>query len=259
MIVIFIGDIVGAAAVDYLIERLPELRERHRADLVVANAENCAPNGLGTTEPQLAALFDAGVDLITGGNHSWDSPESIRSLAHPKVLRPFNVAPEVPGHGCVTVEVAGEPVTVLNLADGCAMKSVRATKDKVRPAYTGWTDAERVGTVLVDYHGDHVLEKQIFAHTVDGQAAAVLGTHTHEATTALHLLPGGTALVTEVGMTGPSGGVQGFASEMFAAGMRESGNPFALGIPPVIEGPIVLGAVVLEIDNGRTTRLERLS
>jgi calcineurin-like phosphoesterase len=139
------------------------------------------------------------------------------------------------------------------------MHSVRATAGKFRPAWDGWTDAPKDGAVIVDYHGDHVLEKQIFAHAVDGVAAAVLGTHTHEATGALHILPGGTGFVTEVGMTGPAGGVQGFAPLNMVTSLRETGDPFSGDMPTVQRGPLVLGMVLLEIHNGRTVRLERLS
>ncbi|HWE92036.1 MAG TPA: YmdB family metallophosphoesterase [Pseudonocardiaceae bacterium] len=259
MIAIFFGDIVGARATDFLLDRLAGLRAEHRADLVVANAENCAPDGLGMTVPQVEALLSGGVDVVTGGNHSWDSAESVRALDNPRVLRPFNVAAGVPGRGVLSLDVDGAPVTVLNLADDCAMRSVKATRDKVLPAYSGWVAAPRLGTVLVDYHGDHVLEKQIFARAVDGEAAAVLGTHTHEPTLPLHVLPGGTALVTDVGMTGPLGGVQGFGYAEFVAGLHNSGNPFAFGIPALSDGPIVLGCVVLDIEYGKTLRVARIS
>ncbi|MEC3980508.1 YmdB family metallophosphoesterase [Amycolatopsis sp. H20-H5] len=259
MIVLFFGDVVGQEATEFLIKRLQQLRDHYRADLVIANAENSAPDGLGTTAWQADSLLAGGVDVITGGNHSWDSPESVLALDNPRVLRPLNLTEGVPGRGSLTLDVGDETVTVINLADACAMKSVRAAAGRFVPAYQAWTEATRTGTVIVDYHGDHVLEKQIFARTVDGAAAAVLGTHTHEATLPLHVLPGGTAFVTDVGMTGPTGGVQGFGYDVFVAGMRSSGNPFEFGIPRPISGPIVLGAVLMEIEHGKTVRLERLS
>lgn len=259
MIVLFFGDIVGQEATEFLVKRMQQMRDHYRADLVIANAENSAPNGLGTTESQVESLLANGVDVITGGNHSWDSEDAVRALDRPEVLRPLNLAPGVPGRGSLTTDVGGEPVTVINLADACAMKSVKAAAGRFVPAYQAWTEATRTGTVIVDYHGDHVLEKQIFARAVDGEAAAVLGTHTHEATLPLHVLPGGTALVTDVGMTGPAGGVQGFGYDVFVSGMHSSGNPFEFGIPRPISGQIVLGAVLLEIEYGKTVRLERLS
>ncbi|KAA2252850.1 YmdB family metallophosphoesterase [Solihabitans fulvus] len=259
MIVLFFGDIVGEEATDYLIKRLPQLRAHHRVDLVIANAENCAPNGLGMTQWQAKALLDNGVDVITGGNHSWDSEESVCALDNPRVLRPLNLADGVPGRGVLTVDVDDEQVTVVNLADECAMKSVKATKGKWLPAYASWAAVDAPGTVFVDYHGDHVMEKQIFARAVDGQVAAVLGTHTHEPTLPLHVLPGGTALVTDVGMTGPTGGVQGFGYDIFVAGLRKTGNPFELGVPRPVSGSIALGAVLLEVAGGRTISIQRVS
>lgn len=259
MIVLFFGDVVGEEASAFLAERLPAMRAEQGADLVVANLENCAPNGLGMTRKQVDLLLAGGVDVITGGNHSWDSPESVELLDHPAVVRPFNVAPDIAGRGAVTVTAAGTEVTVVNLADACAMRSVTAVAGKFRPAYQGWLEAPKRGTVIVDYHGDHVIEKQIFARAVDGEAAAVLGTHTHEPTLPLHLLPGGTALVTDVGMTGPTGGVQGFAYDSFVAGLKTAGDPFALPLPEPLRGPIVVGGVVLQIESGKTVRLERLS
>ena len=260
MIILFFGDVVGEAATAYLTERLPQLRAEHGADLVVANAENCAPDGLGMSRKQVEQLLGGGVDVITGGNHSWDNPESVALLDHPRVVRPFNVGTKVPGRGELRVEVAGETVTVLNLADPCAMRHVEATAGHFEPAYHGgWLKASRRGTVIVDYHGDHVIEKQIFARAVDGEAAAVLGTHTHEPTLPLHLLPGGTALVSDVGMCGPVGGVQGFGYASFVKGLKADGNPMTRPLPTPLSGDIVLGAVRLEIHGGRTTRLERLS
>ncbi|GAA4185818.1 TIGR00282 family metallophosphoesterase [Streptosporangium oxazolinicum] len=259
MRILFFGDIVGDRATAHIAERLSDLRREYDADLVIANAENCAPNGLGMAAKQIDQLLLAGVDVITGGNHSWDSDESTGLLALEQVLRPANLAPDVPGRGVLTLDAAGEKITVINLADHCAMKSVKKVAAGFRPAYEGWLAAERIGTVIVDYHGDHVLEKQIFAHAVDGEASAVIGTHSHEATTALHLLPGGTGFVTEVGMTGPAGGVQGFAPEVMVAGLRTTGNPFSGDLPAPGDGPITLGAVCIEIHDGRTTDLRRVA
>jgi metallophosphoesterase (TIGR00282 family) len=260
LIVLFFGDIVGEEANAYLAERLPELRDRYRADLVIANAENCAPNGLGMSAKQVELLFASGVDVVTGGNHSWDSPESIGLLDHPRVVRPFNVGTTVPGRGALHLTVAGEEVTVVNLADACAMRSVAAVTGLFEPAYHGgWVKADKRGTVIVDYHGDHVLEKKIFARAVDGEAAAVFGTHTHEPTLPLYILPGGTAFVTDVGMVGPTGGVQGFAYDTFVVGLKTLGNPMALTLPFPLPGPITIGGVVCELVNGRAVSLERIA
>jgi 2',3'-cyclic-nucleotide 2'-phosphodiesterase len=261
--ILFFGDIVGEAATRLVIESVPELRRRNHIDFAIANAENCAPNGLGMTVKQADALIEAGIDVITGGNHSWDSLDSVDALRHPRVVRPYNLAEDVPGRGIGYLEAAGEPITVINLADRAAMHSVRATAGRFRSPHQSFAQAPRYGTVIVDYHGESVLEKQIFARAVDGEVAAVLGTHTHEPTIPLHLLPGGTGFVTDVGMTGPVGGVQGFGFDTFVAGLRTVGDPFAFGLPTPLDGDpdteMALGAVVLEIADGRTTALRRLT
>lgn len=258
MNVLFIGDVVGSEATRYVASRVPDLRREHEVDLVVCNAENCAPTGLGMTVELVDLLLESGVDVITGGNHSWDGPEADSALAHPCVLRPHNLEDGVPGRGLLHTTAANETVTVLNLCDPAALRSIEAVRGKVFHHYRGWISADRRGTVIVDFHGDNVIEKQIFAHAVDGEAAAVLGTHSHEPTLPLHVLPGGTALVTDVGMTGPIGGVQGFSHVLFVDALRQTGNHFGLGIPPVVEGPIVFGAVLLVIADGRTVRVSRL-
>ncbi|GHF19969.1 YmdB family metallophosphoesterase [Streptomyces morookaense] len=259
MRVLYIGDVVGTEAAELLVRRIGELRRAYGVDLILINAENCAPDGFGTTVGQLERLLAAGADVICGGNHSWDSPQAVASLDLPRVLRPANVEAGVPGRGVITVEAAGATVTVVNLADACAMHSARGVADKFYPAYRAWQSAEKIGAVIVDYHGDHVLEKQIFAHAVDGEAAAVLGSHTHEPTVPLHFLPGGTVLVTDVGMTGPVGGVQGFDPTHLVRNLRERGNPFAGELPvPVAGAPITFGAVLISIVGNKTVEAERL-
>jgi metallophosphoesterase (TIGR00282 family) len=256
MIVLFIGDIVGPRAAAWVAQRLPELRDVYDVDVTIANAENSAASGTGTCLRCVESLFANGVDVITGGNHSWEGEDADPTLAHPRVLRPVNARPELPGRGVVTIDVRGEAVTVLNIADVRALGA--DARDGATAPYQSWLDAPRRGTTIVDFHGDHVIEKQVFAYAVDGEAAAVLGTHSHEPTLPLHILPRGTGLVTDVGMTGPQGGVQGFDHRRFVEGLRFDGRYLAPPLPTPTEGPIALGAVLLEITNGRTTRLERI-
>lgn len=259
MIVLFIGDIVGPHATAYVAERVPALRRQHGVDLAVANAENCAPSGMGMTVELIDMLLDNGVDVVTGGNHSWDGPEADKALDHPRVLRPQNIGADAPGKGSLAVPVSGQTVTVLNLIDACALRSAGGVAGPARNPYACWLEADKSETVLVDFHGEHVIDKQIFARAVDGEAAAVLGTHTHEPTLPLHILPGGTALITDVGMTGSLGGVQGFAHANFVDGLKREGNPFARPLPGPVTGPVTLGAVILEIEDGKTRRVERLT
>lgn len=257
MRLLFIGDIVGPAATQYVARRLPELRADYAIDLVVANAENCVVSGpdpqrgYGMNLAAVELLLGHGVDLITSGNHAWDSPESELALAHPRVLRPLNVPSSRPGRGALTLELAGEPFTLLNLADAAALP-------EATPAYAAWCELDPHGSVVVDFHGASVQGKHEFAYAADGKVAAVIGTHTHEPTLHLHLLPGGTAFVADVGMTGPTGGILGVEADYFVAALGRTPDlapsPFSLA-----SGPITLGAVIVTIEGGLARELVRIS
>lgn len=261
MNLLMIGDIVGPEAVAHLAERLPGLRRAHEVDLVVANAENCALTaptpwtGFGMTVELVERLLENGVDVVTSGNHGWDGPEAEAVHAHPRVLRPLNLPEGVIGKGILTLEVKDETVTVLN------MGSRTAVMPRALPLYESFRAADARGdlrgTVIVDLHGDSAWEKMEFATALDGSVAAVRGTHTHEPTVNLHLLPAGTALVVDVGMTGPAGAPGGFPLTHFAAQMK---GEDAISLPPfrLASGPMTLGAVLLRIEHRKTVRIERV-
>jgi calcineurin-like phosphoesterase len=252
-----VGDLVGPDAVAYLAERLPGLRRDRDLDLVIANAENCAVTapvpygGFGMTVALVEQLLESGVDVVTSGNHGWDGPEADAVHRHPRVLRPHNFPEGVMGKGVTALEVGGERVSVLNLG------SPTAVMPKALPPYGSWSAAGLEGTVIVDFHGDSAWEKMEFATAVDGGVAAVLGTHTHEPTVNLHILPGGTSLVVDVGMTGPSGSPGGFPLEHFAAEMKGK-DPGALPPFELATGPTTFGAVLLRIEGGKTLHIERV-
>ena len=254
MNILFVGDLVGRPAVVYAADRIRELRADHVVDLVIVNAENAtfeaASNTYGTDQATVDQLFAAGVDVITGGNHTWDHPEAASVLANPRVLRPANVPTDQPGHGSVTLEVGGETVTVVNLAMTDAIAAAT-------PLWPAWQAIDRCGTVLIDLHGMEPQAKRGFALAIDGQAAAVLGTHTHEPSLPLDILPDGTAFVSEVGFTGPSGGAGGLAAHVIAAdirGDRDPTTPTALA-----DGPMTLAAVLITTAAGRATAIRRLA
>jgi 2',3'-cyclic-nucleotide 2'-phosphodiesterase len=270
--VLFLGDLVGPAAVDYVCERMPGLREQYRVDLAVVNAENAQRSGpqirtgFGLTTEVAERLLESGVDVITGGNHSWDGEiaEVEKVLAHPKVLRPFNMPAGVPGSGVLQLSVSGSDFTVVNLMSKSAVAEPTplffrwlTEPQHVAPVWPAWQSIDRSGAVIVDFHGLSIFEKQSFAHAVDGTAAAVLGTHTHEPTLPLHLLPGGTALVTDVGMTGATGGVIGIDPAHWVAEIR--GEDYG-ALPPyqLASGPMAMGAVLLTIDGTRCSAIERV-
>jgi calcineurin-like phosphoesterase len=250
MNVLFVGDLVGPRAVEWLAERLPRLRAEHDIDLVVVDAENCAPDCEGMTVALVERLLDAGTDVVTAGNHAFDGDEVEAVLGLDRVLRPHNVVDGAPGRGVITVPAGGEDVRVVVLADWLAMDGHIDAEP-----YAAWAALPAGPTTIVEIHALSVLAKQSLAYAIDGQVAAVLGTHTHEPTIDLHLLPGGTAHVTEVGMTGPRGGPQG----MHPQGVVDRARGV---VPPApirpADGEIVLAAILLDVQDGLTRSLRRL-
>ena len=257
MHVLFIGDIVGPEATTWVAQRVPRLRRELDLDLVIANGENCAvtasdpSQGFGITLDQVDLLLGSGIDVITSGNHGWDGPDAGAVHRHPRVLRPHNFPAELPGKGLLTLNIDDEPVTVLNLW------TERGRMSGALPVYPAWLAAKKRGAVIVDFHGDSAWEKMIFATAIDGTAAAVLGTHTHEATQQLHILPKGTGFVADVGMTAPTGSPGGFPLLHFAAAYRGE-DPSALPPFSLASGPLSLGAVWLRIEAGKTVAITRI-
>ncbi|HLH14860.1 MAG TPA: YmdB family metallophosphoesterase [Solirubrobacteraceae bacterium] len=257
MRVIFVGDVVGPRAVAWLAERLPALIDEHAAELVVVDAENCGEDGASMTLVAVERLLAAGADVITGGNHAFDGPEYEAVLAHERVLRPLNVGDRVPGRGVLELGVGGEDVRVVVLADALALADAPAFARMSVEPYAAYAALAAGPTAIVEMHALSVTAKQGLAYALDGRVAAVLGTHTHEPTLDLRLLPAGTALVTDVGMTGPDDGPQGMRAQAVAERVRGS-TPVDAPPPGPAAGEIVLGAVLLEVENGLTRSLERL-
>jgi 2',3'-cyclic-nucleotide 2'-phosphodiesterase len=259
MRVLFFGDITGPRAVTALTLALPRWRRAHRIDAVIANAENAVVSrtddprlGFGMDTNAVARLLEAGVDVITGGNHSWDTPDAATALDSARVLRPHNVFGTLPGKGVIEFASDAGSLAVVNLM-GASAAGERYTISNPLAAF----DALHLPDVpvIVDFHSESVTEKQTFAHAVDGRAAAVLGTHTHEPSSILHRLPKGTFFVEEVGMVGPDGGVQGISPAFFVREMRDFKEPHHFELA---DGKLLLGAVLLEI-GGTQTLIERFA
>ncbi len=260
-IVLFIGDIVGEAGVAYLESHLPGLIAQHQPDFVIANAENLAinhtpgaPGVCGMTPDLLARLFAAGVDLVTGGNHSWDGPYGQSVHDDDRVLRPLNVNHESPGRGARVLSKPRGRLGVINLISKTALDNAEPPFAAYEQQMRAWQGA--VDLVLVDYHGTAVSEKLAFGYAAAGQVAAVLGTHTHVPTLDLRILPGGTAYTSDVGMTGPGDGVQGYAPDYFAGAMRGSPDPSKFTFA---SGAVELGAVLVTCDGSQAVSIARIS
>jgi hypothetical protein len=215
MRILFIGDVVGSPGRAGLRETMPLLRERHSPDLVVVNGENSA-GGAGITERTARDLFQSGAEVITTGNHVYRHREVYDFLdREERVLRPANYPQANPGHGHVVVEAGGVRVAVINLSGGVGLRVARSPFDTVDAIL----DRLEVDAVFVDFHAEVSSEKVAMGWHLDGRAAAVCGTHTHVPTADGRVLPGGTAHISDVGMTGPRSGVLGVRAELALAAM----------------------------------------
>ncbi len=244
MRILFIGDIVGAPGRQIVQDRLADIVAQRQIDLVIANGENSA-SGFGIT-PRLAdELLGLGIEVLTGGNHSWDRKEILEYLPHqPRLLRPGNFPEGTPGTGTyVGLAKNGVKFAILNLQGRVFMTPI---DDPFRKA-----DAELarlpadVAFVLVDMHAETTSEKVAMGWYLDGRVTAVVGTHTHVATADEHVLPQGTAYITDVGMTGPHGGV---------IGMDKDGiiKKFLDALPArfeVASGDVQMNCVLIETDD----------
>jgi len=211
MNILFVGDVVGSAGRRLLLRLLPELRERHAATFVVVNGENVA-GGVGITPKIADELFDHGVDAITLGNHAYRQRAIYPYLdRRDEILRPANFLKGQPGHGSCDVERDGVRLGVVNLSGNLFIRAGRPAFSEADAALHALRG--RVDHVLVDMHAEATSEKVAMGWHLDGRVTAVVGTHTHVPTADARILPGGTAYITDVGMTGARGGVLGVKRE----------------------------------------------
>jgi metallophosphoesterase (TIGR00282 family) len=215
--ILFVGDIVASPGRRLLRSLLPAMREELEIDFVVANGENAA-GGLGITQRTAEDIFAAGVDVITLGNHTYRHRDVYSYLdSHPRVVRPANFLPSQPGHGWCTVERNGVSLGVVSISGNLFMHAGRPAFTEIEPALEGVRGADHV---LVDMHGEATSEKIAMGWHLDGRVTAVVGTHTHVPTNDARVLPGGTAYITDVGMTGARGGVIGARKEVSIESLR---------------------------------------
>jgi 2',3'-cyclic-nucleotide 2'-phosphodiesterase len=210
--ILFVGDLVGSAGRRLLRALLPELREAYALDFVVVNGENVA-GGAGITPKLAEGLFADGVDAITLGNHAYRQRQIYPYLdEQERILRPVNYLKGQPGHGSCVVERDGVRLGVVNVSGNVHLRAGRSAFAEVDAALHELRG--RADHVLVDMHAEATSEKVAMGWHLDGRVTAVLGTHTHVPTADPRVLPGGTAYITDVGMTGARGGVIGVKREL---------------------------------------------
>jgi metallophosphoesterase (TIGR00282 family) len=208
--ILFVGDLVGGIGRRTLLDSLPVLRERYEPTFVVVNGENVA-GGLGITPKLADELLASGIDAITLGNHTYHRREIYQYLnAEPRIVRPANFLRSQPGRGSCVVEHDGVRLGVVNLSGNLYLRAGRSAFTEIEAALG---DLGTVDHILVDIHAEATSEKIAMGWHLDGRVTAVVGTHTHVPTADARVLPQGTAYITDVGMTGPRGGVIGVKRE----------------------------------------------
>ncbi len=255
MKVLLIGDIVGKVGRNVIRSLLPNIVSRYKIDLVIANGENSA-GGFGITEKVATELFSYDIDVITTGNHVWDKKESISYIAkESRILRPLNYPSGAPGTGSILFNTDSKrQIAVLcisgrvfmNILD-CPFRTAKQEVQRLR---------ESTNIIIIDFHAEATSEKIAFGYFMDGKVSAVIGTHTHVQTADETILPGGTAYITDVGMTGPAYSVIGIEKEQII-------ERFLTHMPrkyDVATGAGLLSAVVIDIDdkNGKALAIQRL-
>lgn len=256
MKVLFIGDIVGRAGRRALTTFLREVRSSHEVAFTVANGENSA-GGFGITPSVAEDLFGFGIDVITSGNHIWDKKEAIPYLPKEnRLLRPLNYPPDSPGTGSVIMKARdGVRVAVANIEgrvfmrpQDCPFRAIDRELQELKA---------EAPVVIVDFHAEATSEKLAMGWHLDGRVSAVLGTHTHVQTADERILPGGTAYITDVGMTGPSESVIGVKKDIIL-------RRFLTSMPERFETAKEFPqfqAVIVDIDpeSGTARSIERLN
>ena len=203
MRLLFVGDVVGRSGRAAITERLPDLIREWKLDCVIVNGENAA-GGFGITEAIYNEFIDAGADVISGGNHSWDQREALVFIERaPRLLRPVNYPPGTPGRGTALIEARnGARVLVVNVMGRVFMDPLDDPFAAVERELAACPLTAAADAIVVDVHCEATSEKQAMGHFCDGRASLVVGTHTHAPTSDHRVLPGGTAFITDAGMTG---------------------------------------------------------
>jgi metallophosphoesterase (TIGR00282 family) len=218
MRILFLGDVVGRTGRDAVTAALPGLRTELRADLVIVNGEN-ASHGFGLGPDMAQAMFRAGADVITLGNHAWDRKEIVPYIAgEPRLIRPLNYPPGTPGGGSFVVALAdGRRALVLQAMGRLFMSPVDDPFRTTAELLTRYKLGASIAAIVVDFHAEATSEKLAYAHSFDGTVSMIVGTHTHVPTADIQVLPGGTAYQSDAGMCGDYDSVIGMGKQVAAA------------------------------------------
>ncbi len=255
MNILFLGDIVGSPGREAVKKLLPELKEKYKIDLVIANGENGA-GGKGLTPSVMEELFNCGIDVITSGNHIWDRKEIFEIIdKEERLLRPANMSPNVPGKGSLLLRCGVNLVGILNLQGRIFMPPIDC------PFQTAAREIallqRNTPNIIVDFHAEATSEKLAMGWFLKDRVSAVLGTHTHVQTADERIYAGKTAYISDVGMVGPLNSILGLDPNLIL-------EKFLTGLPvkwKLAEGECILNGVFLQLDplKGKTLYIERIA
>lgn len=253
MRILCIGDIVGVRAIEHLKKNLWKLRDSKRIDYVIANGENASEiHGVSAKDAQ--AILDTGVDFITLGNHTWNKRDIYQFLDANGdcIIRPANYPGSAPGYGYSIVDIQGYRALIINVLGQVFMDAVGDPFDAVE--YVLAREEGNFDISILDVHAEATSEKYALARAFDGKIDVIFGTHTHVPTADAHIMPNGTAYVTDLGMTGPRNGVLGVDAERTITKMR-------MHMPSqfiVADGEVTADAIIVETDGVKPISIQRI-
>lgn len=248
MRILFVGDIMGRAGREALETWLPKLKNDLKIDVAIVNGENAA-HGRGITEKFCKQFYDWGTDVITTGNHIWDQREIIAYIRRdPKLLRPANFPEGTPGNGYYLHEISeGRKILVVNMMARLFMDPMDDPFAKMESILGEYRMGQNCHAIFVDFHGEATSEKLCFGHHFSGRISGIIGTHTHVPTADAHVIAGGTAYMSDAGMSGDYDSVIGVRKDMAIGRFTKKmpGEPFI----PASENKMLCGAVIVTDDN----------
>ncbi|MDQ0270149.1 TIGR00282 family metallophosphoesterase [Cytobacillus purgationiresistens] len=255
MRLLFVGDVVGSIGRDMIKEYVPKLKEKYRPQITIINGENAA-GGRGITEKIYREFLESGAQAVTLGNHTWDNKEIFDFIDQAKYLvRPANFPENNPGKGLVYIKYNAEEIAVISLQGRTFMQTSDCPFAKAEELIQ--EAKERTSIIFVDFHAEATSEKQAMGWFLDGKVTAVIGTHTHVQTADNRILPGGTAFMSDVGMTGPYDAILGMEKEAVLKRFT-TGLPVRFEVPK--DGRSQLSGVIIDLDmkTGKAKKIERI-
>lgn len=256
--ILFIGDIVGKIARKAVTKALPDIKKEFKPDLIIANGENSS-HGFGITRSTYEEIKNAGVDVVTLGDHAFDKKEAFELLDQEKehLIRPANFAPNLPGAGFTTIEIGSKKILIINLVGRVFMKKDFEDPFKKIDEILAQFENEKLAAIFIDFQAEATSEKIAFGWHVDGRVSALVGTHTHVPTADAKILPQSTAYVSDVGMVGARDSVIGFVKDEIVKSFQ---NQISGIKEPEENGACQFNSVLIDIDTktGKATKITRL-